>query len=506
MRRTSTMSVLVASLLLAGCGGSGPSASDGERVLVYGTPLTSNVSGRLDPALSTSVCDTGTMFAIYDSLVHRDPVTNEPLPGLAESWQVTSPTTLELTLREGVTFHNGAAFDAAAVKAGLEHIMAGAGQPAIGLGTLVSSIEAVDAGTVRITLSQPAAGSLPLILSGREGMIIAPGTGATADSQPVGAGAFSFVGQVPGQSIELARAPGYWDAGSVRLAGIRLVNAEIGPPTVNALIAGEIDMADVTAADVAAVGTRPELALTTQPAASYYKLNMDLSAAPFSDLRFRQALNHAIDREEIRRAVFADLGEVAWSPFPSGFGGFAPETEGQYAHDPGRARQLVTDAGLAGTTITAFIPANPLFRRFGEVVQAQLAEAGITLEFRQSADGVQDYFTDRELPALLTVWPPRPDPVDTLLVQFTPGTFNNVGGYRDPALDDMVARARAVADPAERNALLQQASRLVVDQALDLPAVFVPLLKAHTTDVVGGFRQFEQCQLADFSTVSFGGV
>ena len=500
------MSVLVASLLLAGCGGSGPSASDGERVLVYGTPLTSNVSGRLDPALSTSVCDTGTMFAIYDSLVHRDPVTNEPLPGLAESWQVTSPTTLELTLREGVTFHNGAAFDAAAVKAGLEHIMAGAGQPAIGLGTLVSSIEAVDAGTVRITLSQPAAGSLPLILSGREGMIIAPGTEATADEQPVGAGAFSFVGQVPGQSVELARSASYWDAGTVQLAGVRLVHSEVGPSTVNALIAGEIDMADVTPADVASIGTQPELVLASQPSFGYYKFVMNVSAAPFSDVRFRQALNHAIDREEINRAVFGGLGEVAWGPYPSGFGGFAPETEGQYAHDPERARLLLADAGLAGSTITAFTPSSPLFRRFGEVLQAQLADVGVTLEFRQSTDILQDYYTDEELDAALSIWAPRPDPVDVVLVNFTPGSLFNISDYSDPPLNDLVARARAAADPAERNSLLQQASGMVVDRALDLPTVFVPQLKAHSTDVGGGFRQFEQCQLVDFTTVSFGGV
>ena len=505
MRRTSTtMSIIAASLLLAACGG-GPSAGAQDRVLVYGTPLASSLSGRLDPGLSTSLCDTGVMFAIYDSLVHRDPVTNEPRPGLAESWEVTSPTVLELTLRENVTFHDGAVFDAAAVKAGLEHNLTAGGEISSGLDALVSDVEAVDARTVRITLAQPAAGSFPLLLTGREGMIIAPGTEATADEQPVGAGAFAFVGQVPGQSVELARSASFWDAGTVQLAGVRIVNSDFGPPTVNALIAGEIDMADVSAPDVAAIGTRPELVLASQSGSSYYKLSVNPTVAPFSDLRFRQALNHAIDREEIKRVVFADLGEVAWGPYPSGSGGYTADTEGQYAHDPQRARQLLADAGLAGTTVTAFMPPSPLFRRFGEVLQGQFAAVGVTLEFRQSTDILQDYYTDEELPAALSLWSSRPDPLDAVLLQFTPGTFSNVGDYDDPALNDVVSRARVSADPAERNDLLQQASRMVVDRALDLPVVFVPQLKAHSTEVDGEFRQLDRCQLVDFATVSFDG-
>src|SRR5918994_2791686 len=177
---------------------------DPDGVLRYGVSLSGQgVSGRLAPFASTSVCDVMVMAPIYDTLTHTNPLNGELEPGLAESWEVVDERTVELILREGVTFHDGAPFDAEAVKAGLERNAAeDAAQTAASL-AVVESVEAADDQTVRINLSAPAAGSIPAILSGREGMIVAPSALETADTEPVGAGAFRLADHRPGEQVTL---------------------------------------------------------------------------------------------------------------------------------------------------------------------------------------------------------------------------------------------------------------------------------------------------------------
>jgi ABC-type transport system substrate-binding protein len=473
---------------------------DPNGVLRYGVPLSgSGVSGRLAPFASTSVCDVMLMAPIYDTLIHANPVTGELEPGLAESWEVVDDQTVELTLREGVTFHDGAPFDAEAVKAGLERNAAeDAAQTAASL-AVVESVEAADDQTVRINLSAPAAGSIPAILSGREGMIVAPSALETADTEPVGAGAFRLADHRPGEQVTLERNEDYWNADEVRLGGVDFINTEAGPPTTNALLGGEIDMAQVSPDVLGGLEGDPNIEIDEQPGKAYHKLNWNLTTPPFDNLEFRQAINHAIDREAVLQAVFNGMGEVAWGPYPSDFYGFNADVEGTYDYDPDGARRLLEESGVEDPSFTAFVPPTPQFIRFGEVLQAQLAEVGITVEFVQSTDIVQDYFTDKGQPATVILWPPRPDPVDTLRIQFTPGQFNNVGDYSNDELTDIVNQIMATDDPGEREPLFQDGSQIVVDQALDLPVAYATLLHARNSNVGGEVVQNENCQGVDFT-------
>ena len=472
----------------AGGGGPADSGDDGSEqaadfdpdgVVRYGVSLSGQgVSGRLAPFASTSVCDVLVMAPIYDTLTHSNPVTGELEPGLAESWELVDDQTVELTLREGVAFQDGSPFDAEAVKAGLErNAMEDAAQTAASL-AVIESVEAVDEQTVRINLSAPAAGSIPAILSGREGMIVAPSTIESADTEPVGAGPFRLAEHQPGQQLTYERNEDYWNAEEVHLGGIELVESEPGPPTINALLSGEIDMAQMSPDLLGGLEGDPNIEIAEQPAKSYYKLNWNLTQPPFDNLQFRQAINHAIDREAVLQAVFEGMGTVAWGPFPQDFYGYNPDVEGIYDYDPEEAQRLLEESGVEDPSFTAFVPPTPVFIRFGEVIQAQLAEVGIDVEFVQSTDIVQDYFTDKGQPATVILWPPRPDPVDTLRVQFTPGNFNNVGDYSNDDLTGLVDQILATDDPGEREPLFQDGAQIVVDEALDLPVAYAPLLHA----------------------------
>lgn len=508
--------LLVLATVAAGCGGdddtggAGPSdtgagAEDGadfdpEGVLRYGVPLGgSGLSGRLAPFASTSVCDVMVMAPIYDTLIHSNRETGELEPGLAESWEIIDDRTVELTLREGVTFHDGTPFDAEAVKAGLEANAAeDAAQTAASL-AIVDTVEAVDERTVRINLAEPAAGSLLAILSGREGMIVSPAALETADTEPVGAGPFRLTDHRPGEQITLERNPDYWNADEVRLGGVELINTEAGPPTVNALVGGEIDAAMVSPDILSGLEADPNIEIVEALGAAYHKLNWNLSQPPFDNLEFRQAVNHAIDREAVLEAVFNGMGEVAWGPFPSSFYGYDADLEGAYEYDPDRARELLESSGVEDPSFTAFVPPTPQFIRFGEVIQSQLAEVGIDVEFVQSTDIVQDYFVDKGQPATVILWPPRPDPVDTLRIQFTPGQFNNAGNYSNDELNSLVDQIMATDDREEREPMFQDAAAIVVEEALDLPVVYAPLLHAVRSNVGGDVVQNENCQGVDFT-------
>ena len=473
---------------------------DPNGVLRYGVSLSGQgVSGRLAPFASTSVCDVLVMAPIYDTLTHTNPLNGELEPGLAEAWEVVDERTVEVTLREGVTFHDGSPFDAEAVKAGLERNAApDAAQTGASL-TAIDSIEAVDDLTVRINLSEPVAGSIPAILSGREGMIVAPSALETADTEPVGAGPFRLTEHQPGQQLTYEKNEDYWNADEVHLAGVELVESEAGPPTTNALLAGEIDMAQISPDLLGGLEGDPNIEIAEQPARSYYKLNWNLAEPPFDNLQFRQAINHAIDREAVLAAVFEGMGSVAWGPFPEDFYGYSPDVEGVYDYDPEEAQRLLEESGVDDPSFTAFVPPTPVFTRFAEVIQAQLAEVGIDVEYVQSTDIVQDYFTDKGQPATVILWPPRPDPVDTLRVQFTPGNFNNLGEYSNDELNGLVDQILATDDQDERQPLFQDGAQIVVDEALDLPVAYAPLLHAARSNVGGEVVQNENCQGVDFT-------
>jgi peptide/nickel transport system substrate-binding protein len=471
---------------------------DPAGVLRYGTDFGDTISGHLAPFASTAVCDVLVMQPIYEGLTSKNLLTGELEPALAESWEVIDDQTVEFTLRDGVTFHDGSAFDAEAVKAGLERNAAPeSGQTAATL-AIIESVEAVDPSTVRVNLTEPAAGTLPILLSGREGMIVAPGAMESADTAPVGAGPFKFVSHRPGQSIKLEKNEDYWNADEVRLGGIEIIAAQIGPPQTSALLGGDIDMVQAGADTVKTLERDSNLEVAEQPTQTYYKMNWNLGQPPFNNLKFRQALNHAVDRDAIRQAIFDGTGSLAWGPYPETFYGFDADLEGFYEHDLDKAKELLEESGESNPSFTAFVPPSPSFIRMAEILQAQFKEIGVDMQIQQSTDIVQDYFTEKRQLAAVLLWPPRPDPAETLRIQFTPGNFNNPGDYSNPEMERIIGELRSEFEDDARAPLFQEGMRIAVEEALDLPLVFSPQMHAYRNTVGGEVVQNENCQGVDF--------
>jgi ABC-type transport system substrate-binding protein len=445
------------------------------------------------------------MDGIYSSLIHRNGTTGNLEPELAETWEAVDPQTFRFTLREGLTFTDGTPLDAAAAVAGLEAIRTSQTASVNAAFASVDTITAVDATNVEIKFKVPVAGTFAYTLSGREGMIAAA---ASTDSAPVGAGPFKLKELQPGAKIALEKNPEYWNADNIHLGGVEFLHVESGPPTANALLAGDAEMFLGDATTVPAIEGQDGFTVAKQPGSSYYKLSLKLDDVQLSNLAFRQAMNYAIDREAIVTTVLGGLGEAAWQPYNSQFFGHDPSADNLYPHDVAKAKEKLAEAGFPdGATVQMFYPAGvPTFQKIADVVTANLAEAGITLELQQSTDMVKEYLTDHLRPGAITLWPARPDPSVTIFNQWTlgpPVPPQNTGNYSDPVLTDGVLAVRSTTDPAKQEVEYKKMSKFVAENALDVPLAFGTASTPYNSDkVLGEVEQYENCQFVNFRTLA----
>jgi ABC-type transport system substrate-binding protein len=475
---------------------------DPEGVLTYGIVLAgSGTSGRLQPDLSTSICDFGIMDPIYSTLIHRNGTTGNLEPELAESWEAPDATTFRLKLRSGLKFQDGTTLDAAAVVAALNKTRASTVTSVSAGLSQIETVTAVDATTVEIKFKSPVAGTFAFTLAGREGTIAAA---SSTDTAPVGAGPFKFVSQTPGSEIVLEKNPDYWNADAIRLAGVKYQNVDAGPPTVNALLAGDIDMYLGSPDTNEQVEANDDFEIARQPGGAYHKLNLKLDSPPLDNLAFRQAMNYAIDREAIVETLFRGAAEVAWQPYNSTFFGHDPTADNLYPHDVAKAKEKLAEAGLAdGAELEFFYPGNnATFQRLADLVVAQLAEVGITLNLRPSTDIVREYLTEHQLPGTITLWPPRPDPSVTMFAQWGPGQLQNTGNYQSPELLQLITDVRSTTDLAKQETAYKAMANFVATNALDVPIAFAELSAPHSKNVLGDVEQYENCQAVNFRTLA----
>ncbi len=261
----------------------------------------------LDPARSGSFVGRVVFAAVCDKLIDTDAQMNF-VPQLATAW-TWSPDNLALTvtLRDGVTFHDGETMDADAVKANLERYRSAPESLRKSELKPVSSVEVIDPHTVRLHLAQPYA-PLVAVLADRAGMMISPkalGRDVTTDLPC--AGPFKLTERVAQDRIVVDRFPGYWNAPAIKLD--RIVYQPIPDTTVRLvnLEARQLDMVErLGPTDVAAVQRDPRLKLISQPALAYYSMSINLAASdsPLKDPRVREALEASIDRDALNQVVF----------------------------------------------------------------------------------------------------------------------------------------------------------------------------------------------------------
>ncbi|WP_134680357.1 ABC transporter substrate-binding protein [Paracoccus ravus] len=434
----------------------------------------------LDPHQSRTFVGRIVYTGLCDKLVDLDKDVNI-VPQLATDW-TTSEDGLKLVmnLRDGVVFHDGTAFDAAAVVYNINRAMTLPESRRKSELASVSGIEATGPLQVTFTLKAPDS-SLLAQLSDRAGMMLSPAAaeaaGADFGQNPVCSGPFRFVERIQQDRIVLEKFADYYDADQIKID--RVTYLPIPDTTVRLanLRSGELDMIEcVAASDVA--GVREDEALNSQESvglgymAIYANVrNGDRANTPVGqDARVRQAFSLAIDREALNQVVFegtARAGNQPFAPTSPWFNQNIPVP----ARDVEAAKALLAEAGLERVAVEVQHANNPVVTQMMQVIQAMTAEAGfdVTLKATEFATLLSEQ-TAGNFQLSRSDWSGRPDP-DGNLHQFVTceGGINDPK-YCNPEVDQLLNEARATSDNAARKAKYDAAGEIL---NRDLPIIYL---------------------------------
>lgn len=427
----------------------------------------------LDPQMTSSSAAWSITMNIFDTLLTRD-TQGKLQPGLAVSYKAINDTTWEFKLRPNVKFQNGEPLDAEAVKFTLTRAL----DPALKsiLASTINTIDRVDVIdplTVNITTKGPDP-ILPSRLSMQNGQILPPKYTKEVGNEgfakkPVGAGPYKFVNWQKDEAITLQAVPDNWR--QPKIATVVFKPIPEGSSRVAAIKTGAVDIAAaIPPVDYAGVKSSDKTVGIEVFSNRAFLLNMDtINFKPFQDVRVRQAMNYAIDKEAIIKNTLNGFGKpIGSSVIPEAFG-YDPNVK-PYPYDPEKAKQLLADAGYPNGFEVGFdttLGRYPQDKEIAEVVAGQLSKVGIKVnvqgfEWGAFYDGVKAKkrapIHDIGMSADLF------DADQTMANHFY--SVNSIWSrWKNPEFDKLLEQSRTTIDPAARQQLLAKAGQIQHDDA-----------------------------------------
>ena len=444
--------------------------SGGTLVYATGTDVQT-----LDPQFVTDVPTSRIVMHIHETLVRADEK-GDIQPALATSWASSEDKlTWTFKLRQGVRFHDGTPFNAAAVKATFERIRDTAtASPRRSAIASITSVDLVDEHTIALVTKEPFAPLLAQI-SAYNLAIMSPAqlqkAGARYREQPAGTGPFKLKSWQPGERITLSRNDDYWGE-KPKLDALETRIVPEDSARVLLLLSGEADV-------IASVPTVMLKRLESSSAVKVIKktgfrtiyVGLNNSLPPFNDRRVREAVAHGIDVKGLQRGVLSGVGKLGGgfeSPVIAGAKDIPPRP-----HDPVKARKLLAEAGFPNGFETSFyVPTGRYLmdRQLGEAVQAQLAEIGIKARIESPEWGAFVAITDQKKAPMFIMGKGSPtgDLDFTLTLTAMTGGRMNAFALSNPEIDKLILEQRGAVEPQRRRELLARAQDLIFE---DVPAV-----------------------------------
>ena len=413
----------------------------------------------LDPTGGAAAAIDEVVYAnVFEGLTRIGP-DGSVQPDLAESWQVADDgKSYTFHLRPGVTFHDGATFDAQDVVFSLDRARAPDSTNA--QKTLfegIDKVEAIDPQTVRVTLKSPD-GAFPFKMAWGDAVMVDPASIKDIATRPVGTGPFKFAEWKQGDHITLTAYDGYWGKKpALKTATFRF----IADPTAAfaAIMAGDIDAFPIYPAPetLAQIQTDPRFKVLVGTTEGETILAMNNARPPLDNVKVREAIAHAINRQDLIDGAMFGYG----TPIGTHFAPHNPDytdLTAQSAYDPELSKKLLAEAGVRDLTLRLALPPPPYARRGGEIIAAELRAVGIqtqitNMEWAQWLEQVYKN-ADYDLTIISHV-----EPMDIGIYGREKYYFN----YRNPAFRETMSRLDATTDPAQRSALLKQAQQIIAD-------------------------------------------
>ncbi|QBI21324.1 ABC transporter substrate-binding protein [Egibacter rhizosphaerae] len=436
------------------------------------------------------------LYNVGETLVEIAP-DGEIEPLLAEDWEQSDDGltyTFDLVEAE---FHDGSELTADDVVFSFERAMdPDTAHPFAGDFEPVDSVEAVDDRTVEVQLSEFS--NNWLYNMGRSpGIVYAEEHVDELDESPVGTGPFEFDEWVRGDRIELVRNDAYW-GDEPALDGAVYQYIEDESALTNALLAEDLDLVTRIAAPELVEAFEDDDGFEILDGISDGQTIMTLNNAvePLDDVRVRQAITHAIDREGVRDVTQGGFGELIGShaaPHDPWYVDLADE----YPHDPERAEELLAEAGYEdGFELTLELPPPPYARRGGEVIAGMLDEVGIDVELENIEWGpwTDEVLGESDFEATIVA---HVEPRD--IVQY--GNPDYYWNYDDPEVADLLDEADRAQEPDERDELYAEVQQTIADDAVNVWLYLLPEL-AVVRDHVEGYVEDQPAGSVDLRGVS----
>ncbi|MGL4676098.1 MAG: ABC transporter substrate-binding protein [Brevinema sp.] len=415
-------------------------------------------------------------WQIFDRLITTD-LQGNLIPGLATDWKLINPTTIELTIRQGVIFHNGDLLTMEDVKYSID--------TAISVSTLQSTLgvfkgsEIVDDQTILVFLHDPNASAFALFSA--SGFLISSKKSMTESDDPSstynGTGPFKFVEWNRGQNIVLERHEQYWG----EPAHVQKVNYRIIPEASVRIIAvetGEVDIAyDIDGADRDQAMNNPNVNYIEEKGSRMDYLGLTMTKAPFNNPKVREAIAYALDIEGMISSVMFGSAEHADSAINDTilyyYDGIPKRTK-----DLQKARALLDEVGVPKGQKIELWAMEGFRRKLAEIVQANLSELGFEVnitvyEWATYVEGL----SRGEAPMFFLGWTTNPLDADAGLYSILHSSSRGTGGnylmYSNSKLDEYLDIGRNNNDPEVRREVYQLAQQHIYDEVPLVPLFYL---------------------------------
>ncbi|HEX6074782.1 MAG TPA: ABC transporter substrate-binding protein, partial [Micromonosporaceae bacterium] len=460
----------------------------------------------LDPSRATAFQTVQSMGLVYDTLVDTDDK-GDLVPGLAQSWDTSDPERLTLTLRDGVSFHNGTKLAATDAKATLDrNLDQETGSVVRSYLLNIGSIETPDPRTVAINLKRPDASLLTaLSYTGNSVLAKADIDAGKVGKEINGTGPFRWRTWQQGQKLTLTANQRYWNgAPKLKTVEFRVIPDETS--IVSGMKAGSFHLGTVTDPAVARQVTGSRVKLIAQATTSYHVLQLNARRGPLKELAVRQAIACAVDRKEIVDSVYFGRAELT-----------GPITSPAYRYDataglpcePGdltKAKRLLADAGHAkGFSLKTIVMLGEYntSTNIAQVLQSQLGKIGVKLDLdRQQTSVYVPNWLKGKFDAAVALNGGSTDPYLLYNRYFTSdGSLTVPAGYGSERLDGLLREGNATTDPATRQRVFGDLQRQLLH---DSPWVWLFRNQVHyvISRKVSGFKALPTESLEYLRTTS----
>ncbi|MFF0818230.1 ABC transporter substrate-binding protein [Rhodococcus sp. NPDC003318] len=496
--------IAAAALVLSSCAGGGTGGGSQAASGSVGAPVSdADPNGTLraastvpTPALNPHKMPSAPaayayLAPVYDRLTQMIDTdgTLELAPMVATKWEFSPDgRRVVFTLREGITFSDGAALDAAAVKATLDHAIKTPGSTVASTFSMIESVEVVDPTHLAIVAKRPAA-DLPYVLAGVEASLISPNAldNPDLDVKPVGSGPYVATSVRIGDSATYERREGYWDPAAQMAKTITIIGIVDDNARLNALRSGQVDLMLSKIGQYKQASTLGSgFGYFSYPSNQLYAVQMNTSSPELSDARVRQALNFAVDRDGINTSLLNNQCTPANQPIRDGLDGHLATPPVDYTYNPDKARSLLAEAGVNNLAFTALVGAGLSPQDdIAAALKAQFAAIGVTMNVKP-VDLVEmtAQFAAKAEPAVVNLRVGDPTPAQYLNRNYTvPRLFP---GTVPPEFTQALAPAFApAASDDERTTALEAASAVAVENAFDVFICSVGTNYAFSDKVIG---------------------